>query len=129
MDDATLVYDDDCGFCSWWARRLDEHAELELVGFSELSESLRERLPEDYEKCAHLVTEDAVYSCGESIEQAFVRSDLGKELRPVVAFAGQFDEYDSLRERAYRAVADRREKLGHFVSADPPGRSGSDEGG
>ncbi|MFB6083386.1 MAG: DCC1-like thiol-disulfide oxidoreductase family protein [Halorientalis sp.] len=108
MTDATLVYDDDCGFCTRCAEYLDDRSTVEIVGFSELDADLRERLPEDYEECSHLVTEDAVYSCGESIERAFLRSEIGEDYRPVVEFLRSFEEYERLRERGYELVADNR---------------------
>jgi len=126
MSDATLVYDDDCGFCTWWADLLGNRADFETVGFSALSPELCERLPDDYEACAHLVTGDTVYSCGASIEQAVVRSELGHELRPIVDFLGNFEEYERARERAYRWVADRRDLWGTFLSKTPPARGGSE---
>ena len=126
MSDATLVYDDDCGFCTWWAEFLADRSEIELIGFSELDEETIERLPEDWEVCAHLLLDGEVYSCGESIEQAFVESDLGQDFEPAVDFFRGFDEYDSFREKAYRAVADRRDFFGKFISATPPARSKSD---
>jgi predicted DCC family thiol-disulfide oxidoreductase YuxK len=126
MDDATLVYDDDCGFCTWSADWIVERSDLELVGFSELSPELLERLPDDYEECAHLVTDDAVYSCGESVEQALLRSEYADEIRPLYEFARQFEEYADLRERAYRWGADNRDKLGKIVSKTPPARKTDD---
>ena len=115
-----LVYDDDCGFCTWAARRVAERSDVELVGFSELTSDLLARLPDDYEECAHFVTDDAVYSCGESVEQALLRTEAGTDLEPVVGLLSGFDEYDSLRERGYRVVADNRGLFGQFLSADPP---------
>ncbi|WP_135304647.1 thiol-disulfide oxidoreductase DCC family protein [Haloarcula amylovorans] len=122
MSDATLVYDDDCGFCTWWAEFLESRSTLALVGFSELDENLRARLPEDYESCSHLVTDDRVYSCGASIEAALVRTEMGKPARPVAEFLGQFGEYETLRERGYHWVADNRDTLGKLLSKTPPAR-------
>jgi predicted DCC family thiol-disulfide oxidoreductase YuxK len=125
MADATLVYDDDCGFCTWWARALERRADIRLVGFSELTDDVRERLPADYEECAHLLVDGEVYSCGESIERAFEYSDIGDDAKPALDFLRQFDEYGDLRERAYRVVADNRDFFGKIISADPPARGGS----
>jgi predicted DCC family thiol-disulfide oxidoreductase YuxK len=115
----TLVYDDGCGFCTWCADRIAERTDLRLVGFSELTPALRDRLPDDYENCAHLVTDDEVYSCGASVEQALVRTDLVDGGGPVVDFLRQFEDYERRRERAYRWVADRRDKFGLVVSETP----------
>jgi len=121
---ATLVYDDDCGFCTWWAERLADCGDVRLLGFSALDDETRERLPADYEECAHLLTEDTVYSCGKAIEEAALRSDLPDDLRAPVDRLREFDGYTLVRERAYRAVADRRGLFGEFLSADPPSGSG-----
>ena len=118
----TFVYDDDCGFCTWWADQFERRADLRIVGFAELTDTLRDRLPDDYEDCAHLVTDDAVYSCGAAIEQALIRTERAGDAGPVVDFLRQFDDYEALRERAYRWAADRRDTLGLVVSKTPPGR-------
>ena len=108
MPDATLVYDDDCGFCTRCAEYLVDRAPVEIVGFSELDADLRDRLPEDYEECSHLVTDDDIYSCGESIERAFLMSDVGEDYRSVAEFLRSFEEYERLREEGYEFVADNR---------------------
>lgn len=122
MSDATLVYDDDCGFCTWWADFFAYRSDLRLVGFSELTDDLRERLPDDYEECSHVVTDDEVYSCGQSLEEAFVRSNLGTEARPLVEFLRNFEDYERFRERTYRWVARNRSALGSVVWKRPPAR-------
>ena len=123
MPTPALVYDDDCGFCTWWADFFDDRSAVPIVGFSELDANpeLRERLPEDYEECSHLVTEAAVYSCGASIEEAFLRS-VGGGFAGVVGFLRHFPGYNRLRERAYRFVADRRDLWGRVLSSTPPAR-------
>ena len=128
MSEATLVYDDDCGFCTWWADFFEVRADLRIVGFSDLTPDLREQLPDDYEECSHLLADGEVYSCGESLEQAFVRSELGEPAGPVVGFLRNFRDYEQLRENAYRKVADNRTQFGQVVSKTPPARekSGSD---
>ena len=117
---ATLVYDDDCGFCSWVASLVARRSEMGIVGFSELTDEERERLPADYEECVHLVTEGTIYSCGEATERALERAGV----LPVEArtFLNQFADYGPLRERLYRRAADRRDVWGLLVSSDPPAR-------
>jgi predicted DCC family thiol-disulfide oxidoreductase YuxK len=88
---------------------------------------LRDRLPDDYEDCSHLVTEDRVYSCGASIEEAFARSDLGERARPVVDRVREFEGYGTVREGAYRWVADNRDLWGKLLSKTPPARESGDE--
>jgi len=122
MSDATLVYDDDCGFCTWWADFFAYRSDLRLVGFSELTDDLRERLPDDYEECSHVVTDDEVYSCGQSLEEAFARSNLGEDARPLVEFLRNFEDYEGVRERTYRWVARNRSALGSVVRKQPPAR-------
>lgn len=124
----TFVYDDDCGFCTWWADQFARRTDLRTVGFAELDDDLRARLPADYADCAHLVTDDAVYSCGAGIEEALVRTEAGAEARHLVDFLRQFDDYTDLRERAYRFAADRRDTLGLVVSKTPPARRDRDDG-
>jgi predicted DCC family thiol-disulfide oxidoreductase YuxK len=122
-----FVYDDDCGFCTWWADQFARRTDLRMVGFADLDDDLRERLPADYVDCAHLVTDDAVYSCGAAIEEALVRTEAGAEARPLVDFLRQFGDYTDLRERAYRFAADRRDTLGLVVSKTPPARRDRDD--
>lgn len=124
----TFVYDDECGFCTWWAGLIADRTDEGVVGFSALTEAERKRLPEDWEECAHLLTDDAVYSCGAAIEQALVRADLvPHELLDALGFL--VPDYERKRERLYRWVAERRAFWGHVVYAEPPARRdpGSDE--
>ncbi|WP_276259814.1 DCC1-like thiol-disulfide oxidoreductase family protein [Haloglomus litoreum] len=117
---AWLVYDDDCGFCSWWAAIAAEYTDLGIVGFGALTDEERARLPDDYEDCAHLLTEDEVRSCGAAIEAVLDR--LGVLPRELRLFLNQTADYGPLRERLYRAAADRRAWWGRFVSEEPPER-------
>ena len=118
MSDDALVYDDDCGFCTWWAEYFVRRTDLEAVGFGELSDEQRRRLPADFESCVHLLTDDTVYSCGAAAEQALVRADIPPGSRDLARFLRQFGDYERLRERLYREIADRRDLLGLFVSKD-----------
>ena len=122
--ESTLVFDDDCGFCTWWADLLSERSDLRIVGFSELDgePGLRERLPEEYEQCSHLVTEETVYSCGASIEEAVARSDAGPVTRPAVDGLRRLGPYRSLREWGYQRVAHNRSLFGRVMSKTPPAR-------
>jgi len=115
-----LVYDDDCGFCTWCVERALDYGEFEPVGFSELTPDQRARLPDDYETSAHLLTDSAVYSAGEAVEQALVR--MFPELAGVVDELRAFATYRTLRERLYRWGADHRDWWGSVVSACPPAR-------
>jgi len=128
VSDVTLVYDDDCGFCTWWADFFERRSGFRVVGFSELTDRERERLPDDYESCSHLLVDGEVYSCGESVEQALVRSDVGEPARPLAEFLRNFEDYTRFRENAYRWVADHRSELGAVVSKTPPARERSNAG-
>jgi predicted DCC family thiol-disulfide oxidoreductase YuxK len=117
----TLVYDDDCGFCTWWARWAARNADVTLVGFAELDEADRARLPADYTDCVHLLTTDAVYSCGEAVERVLARTD--GTLADAFAELREVPGYEQFRERVYRFNADRRDLWGCIVSEDPPART------
>lgn len=118
MDDDVLVYDGDCGFCTWWADYFATRTDVELVAFDELTDDQRDRLPADFETCAHLLTADDVYSCGAAVEQAFARADIPPGAATIAQFLRQFEDYERLREWLYREVADRRDLWGQFVSKD-----------
>ncbi|RQG93540.1 DCC1-like thiol-disulfide oxidoreductase family protein [Natrarchaeobius chitinivorans] len=124
MRDTVLVYDDDCGFCTWWAEFFDERSDVPIVGFSDLESDLEDRLPEDYERCSHLLTPEARYSCGASIEETFARSSVGRPLRPLVDRLRRYDTYTTLREGAYRRIAHNRAVWGRVLSKTPPAREG-----
>jgi predicted DCC family thiol-disulfide oxidoreductase YuxK len=117
---AWLVYDDDCGFCSWWASFAADSTDLGIVGFSALTDAERERLPDDYEDCAHLLTDADVLSCGAAIEAVLDRA--GVLPRGLRLLLNQTADYGPLRERLYREAADRRALWGRFVTGEPPAR-------
>ena len=110
---ATLVYDDDCGFCTRSARFIRRHGSVRIVGFSELSPALESRLPEDYWECAHFVTDESVYSCGEAVERAFERTKLVPE--SVFEFLRTLSWYPFLREWTYQQVAENRGTIGRLL--------------
>lgn len=120
MSRPTVVYDDDCGFCTWSAGYAARHGDFDLVGFSELTTGQRTRLPDDYERCVHLLTDERVYSCGAATEEILCRID-----SPATPFAEAFSEIpgrEYVREPLYRWVADHRTWWGKIVSANPPAR-------
>lgn len=118
MRDGTFVYDEECGFCTWLAGYFGERTDLELVSFAELTDEQRERLPEGFRECAHLVTDDAVYSCGAAVEQALARADVPPGSGELFEFLGQFRDYERFRERAYHGLAEQRGLLGQFLSRE-----------
>ncbi len=120
MNQPTFVYDDDCGVCTWWATRLAEHTDLRIVGFTDLDPTLESRLPADYERCSHLVTDDETYSCGEAIEEALLRTGLGSLARPPVTVLRRFGPYRTVRELSYRLGADNRTLWAIVLPTDRP---------
>lgn len=116
MSNTVLVYDDDCGFCTRWAEFFDDRTDIRIVGFSELSSDLRERLPAEYEECSHFVTDETVYSCGASVEQVLLRTGPGSVARPLVEVLRSFDVYRTAREWSYRQGANNRAFLGRLLS-------------
>ena len=122
MSDALLVYDDDCGFCTWWAEFLEARSDVPIGGFSALDPDLRNALPDDYDRCAHLITDGMRYSCGAALEEAFVRSSVGRPVRPGVDFLRRFDAYTVVREWTYTRIAHNRMLWGKLLSK-PTGSS------
>lgn len=113
-----LVYDDQCGFCTWCTEFALRRGDFAAVGFSELTPDQRARLPRDYETMAHLLTDDAVYSGGAAVEQALAR--IYPLLDPVFDALRSIPGYAWLREKLYRFGADRRDVLGKLRSSSPP---------
>lgn len=113
-----LVYDDRCGFCTWATEFALRRGEFEPVGFSELTPDQRARLPPDYETSAHLLTDDAVYSGGEAVEQTLAR--IYPVLDPVFETLRGIPGYATLRERLYLFGAHRRDLLGKLRRSSPP---------
>jgi predicted DCC family thiol-disulfide oxidoreductase YuxK len=111
-----LVYDDDCGFCMYMVRWLLRFGEFDPVGFGELTPDQEARLPDEYESCMHLLTDDAVYSCGTALERCVGRC--GTVGRTVVGIARLLPYWGWVRERGYRFVADRRSVWGRFRSCE-----------
>jgi predicted DCC family thiol-disulfide oxidoreductase YuxK len=122
MTRPTIVYDDDCGFCTWAAEYADAHGHFHLLGFSELSPSERARLPENYEDCMHVFDGDETYSCGEGAE--FVASKLNTAEGTLFRAFGSLPEgaRHRVREPVYGFVANHRDWFGKVRSKKPPAR-------
>lgn len=108
-----IVYDDDCGFCTWSVRYADARGDFDIVGFSELSPELRGRLPADYESCVHLIADGRVYSCGAAAEEVLSRLGWGWGL--VIGAVRLVPFRAKIREPLYRWVADHRSLFGRLV--------------
>jgi predicted DCC family thiol-disulfide oxidoreductase YuxK len=120
-----LVYDDDCHFCTWSATFAVKRSDIQPVrlskvqaGESRLTEDERERLPDGYEECAQLITDDAVYSCGAATEESLVIA--GTLPADLVDFLRQFDDYERLREAVYHVTSNNRDVISNVISRDPP---------
>lgn len=119
------MYDDTCHFCTWSATFAIRRSDIQPVrlsrvqdGRSRLSDVERDRLPDGYEECAQLITEDAVYSCGSATEQSLVIAGILPEL--LVGFLRRFDGYERLRETVYHLASDNRDIVSKVISRDPP---------
>ena len=125
MDRPQLVYDDDCRFCTWVAERAIHYGPFELVGLSDVTDEQRERLPENFEECSHFITDDAVYSCGESAERALAR--MFPVLGAAFAVLRRVPGYPTARERLYRLVSDNRPWIQKVVGSEPPAEGYTDD--
>ena len=114
MTEPILVYDADCDICTRAAVFISSHADVELVGFSELDEETRASLPPDFERCAHLVVDGRVYSCGEAMERAFELTTLPAASLP--SLLRRVPGYEPVREGVYRWVADNRPLVSRLLS-------------
>jgi len=113
-----LVYDDECGFCTWAVEYALARGEFEPVGFSDLTPDQLARLPENYENCSHLLTDDAVYSCGAGAEE-IVRRLESPTAMPARAFR-RLPFRGVVRERLYHLIADNRALFGRLFCRRPP---------
>lgn len=109
-DRPILLFDDDCGVCTDAAVWVAERDGVELVGFSAADEELVDRLPAGWRDCAHLITDDGVYSCGEAMEEAYLRTDHWGT--GPVGLVRQVPGFGPIREFGYRIFAGNRDIVG-----------------
>ncbi|NHX37166.1 MULTISPECIES: DCC1-like thiol-disulfide oxidoreductase family protein [Halolamina] len=109
-----LVYDDDCGFCTWCAAVGARYGDVEPVAFSALSPDQKARLPADWRESTHLLTDDAVYSAGAAVQGVLVRTSV--LFVAVFWLLERVPGYDRLREWLYQWGANRRAWWGKLVS-------------
>jgi predicted DCC family thiol-disulfide oxidoreductase YuxK len=121
---ATVVYDDDCGFCRWSAERLRTWDRRRVLRFVTLRSDDAERLlapvPRERRPLSwHLVTPDGrVWSAGAAVPQVLRLLPGGG---PLSLVAGAMPD---LTEAAYAAIAQRRSAFGRLLgqracSVDP----------
>jgi predicted DCC family thiol-disulfide oxidoreductase YuxK len=125
---ATVVYDDDCGFCRWSAERLrtwDRRGALRFVTLrSAEAGDLLAPVPVDRRPLSwHLVTDDGrVWSAGAAVPKVLELLPGGGPLATVAA------TMPDITEATYAAVARRRSTLGRLLgrracAVDPSGSS------
>jgi predicted DCC family thiol-disulfide oxidoreductase YuxK len=122
MSRPTIIYDDDCGFCTWSAEYAAAHGAFHLLGFSELTPDERDCFLDDYEDCMHVFDGDDTYSCGEGAE--FVASRLDTAEGTAARLFGTLpeDARQHVRDPTYRFIADHRDWFGRLRSTRPPAR-------
>lgn len=99
--------------CTRAARFVDRRAAIDIVGFSELTDDLRARLPPDHEDCAHFVTDETTYSCGAAMERAYERTGLlPSQFFPLFR---RVPGYVPVREFVYRVVASNRPLISQLL--------------
>jgi predicted DCC family thiol-disulfide oxidoreductase YuxK len=128
MKQATLLYDSDCGFCRWSVDKVlawDRQGRLRPMELQDpQADSLLGGMREDLKMSSwHLVSADGhVYSAGAAAPPLLRLLPGGK---PLAAVLGAFP---GVTERAYRAVANNRDRFGRLVGqtacrVDPRSRS------
>ncbi|MDX1744619.1 MAG: DCC1-like thiol-disulfide oxidoreductase family protein [Halobacteriales archaeon] len=106
MARSRLVYDDDCGFCTRAAETIGRRSTIELVPFSAVTDDLRTALPPNWRECAHLVTDDRIYSCGAAMEEAAARAGIVSPR--LVRALRRVPGHDAVLETGYRLIAANR---------------------
>jgi predicted DCC family thiol-disulfide oxidoreductase YuxK len=118
MITATVCYDADCGLCRWCAwqlRRWDRRGRLRFVALGDprADTLLHELSPDRRRSSWHLVSADGrVSSGGAAVPRVLELLPGGK---PLAALA---DRFPTITERAYRWIADRRERVGRLLGQD-----------
>ncbi|MGZ6546098.1 MAG: thiol-disulfide oxidoreductase DCC family protein [Actinomycetota bacterium] len=118
MSAATLLYDQDCGFCRWSVNKIlrwDRGGRLRALPLqsSEAGRLLHDLEPSARMGSAHLVSPNGhIYSAGALVDPLFRSLRGGK---PIAAVARSMP---STTERVYRLVARNRTRLGRVLGAD-----------
>lgn len=111
---ATLVYDESCGFCTDLAQWAAEKGGYTLRGFEDLTATQEAQLPTPLDECAHIIDGPDVYSCGDAVR--YVLGDL----------SGTTATYHALSlpgvrwvvDNGYRLVAQNRQRVSTLVRSD-----------
>lgn len=113
VNDPVLVFDDECGVCTDSAKWLQDNGPITPLGFTDVSPEIEDQLPGDWQSCAHLITDNHVYSCGAAMEEAFLQSN--HWLRNIVLWLRLFPGYGFIRESVYRHFAQNRNRYGSVI--------------
>lgn len=116
-----IVYDDSCYVCTWVAEHSLYYGPFEIVGLSDVSdipEDQRDRLPDNYEECSQLITDEEVYSCGKAAERTLMR--MFPVLTVVFFVLGQLPGYPEFREWLYQKVSKNRPWIQKAIHSEPP---------
>jgi predicted DCC family thiol-disulfide oxidoreductase YuxK len=115
MTRAILLYDSDCGFCRWSVDKVlawDRAGRIKSMELQDAeAESLLGSMEEDVKMSSwHLVTPDGrVYSAGAAAPPLLRLLPGGRPLALLLA------AFPRVTDRAYRAVAGRRDTFGRLV--------------
>ncbi len=115
MTQAILLYDSDCGFCRWSVDKVlawDRAGRIKSVELQDAeADSLLGPMDENVKMSSwHLVTPDGqVYSAGAAAPPLLRLLPGGRPLALLLA------AFPAVTERAYRAVAHHRDRLGRLV--------------
>jgi predicted DCC family thiol-disulfide oxidoreductase YuxK len=117
-----VLYDRDCGFCTWtadWLRRADREGRLRLVALQDapLTPSLA-AIATTYDlRCALHTLDDGgvVHAGGDAVLEILERLAGGRLIRAWRRLPGAA----RLAGRAYAIAADRRDILGRLIGAAP----------
>jgi predicted DCC family thiol-disulfide oxidoreductase YuxK len=121
MTTATVCYDADCGLCRWCAwqlRRWDRRGRLRFVALGDPhADALLHGLSPDRRGSSwHLVSADGhVSSGGAAVPRVLELLPGGTPLAELA------DRFPTITERAYRWIADRRERVGRLLGQDACG--------
>lgn len=111
-----LIYDDECGFCTWAVAYLIARGDFEPIGFSSLTSDQRDKLPDNYRQCAHVLTDETVLSCGKAMiaSAAHLDTPIGYIARAIVRLPG----HEYIVETVYRLISTNRHLFGRLRSCD-----------
>ncbi len=117
VEQAVILYDEDCGFCRWTIARLlawDRHKTLRPVALqdAEAQRLLPGMSEPERMRSWHLVTRDgAVTSAGAAIAPLLRMLPLGRFLAPAP------EAFPAATEWLYRWTAEHRDRLGRAIGA------------